>query len=91
MRSLGLDLLVARHEELHDAPAYEVGHTADTEHDEVTRRLTGEAEKRHIGLSRIVKENTGEVVDQERTDTSGHTADTDDGSDGRLGEHITYY
>ncbi len=51
------DFLVGRHEELHDAPAYEIGYTADTEYDEVAGGFTFEAEERHIYLRGIVEED----------------------------------
>ena len=88
--SLGDDLLVARYEEDHDQPADEVGDTADAEYDEVACGLTCKAHEREVDLSGIVEEDTGEVVDKERSETAGHTADTDDGCDGRFREHVTY-
>lgn len=75
---------------LHDSPGEEVSYATDTEDDEVTGRLAFEAHELHVGLGCVGEEHTRTLVDEERAYTAGHTADTDDGSDGGLGEHITY-
>ncbi len=43
LMGLCFNLLVARNKELHDAPAYEIGHAADTEHNEVACGLACKA------------------------------------------------
>ena len=83
-----IDDFVFGNKSLHDEPAYEVGATADAEHDEVACGLAFKTHETHVGLCRVVEEDTRTVVDKCRADTAGHAADTDDGCDGRFGEHV---
>lgn len=83
------DFLVSGHKNLHDYPCQEIGDSADAEYDEVSGGLACERHEREIGLCGVVEENARAKVDKERSDTTCHTADTDDGGDGALGEHIT--
>ena len=83
--------LVLRYESLHDDPTYKVGYGADAEDNHVAGRLSFETEEGEgtALLFCIGEEGTGTLVDEEGAHTTCHTADTDDGSDGRLGEHVT--
>ena len=87
---LEFDGLVLRYEGLHDAPANEVGYGADAEHDHVGSGLTFEAkELESTALSCCpVEEAARAEVDGHRADTASHGAQTYDGTDGRLGEHV---
>ena len=59
------DRLVLRHQSLHDAPAYQVGHCTYTEDDEISGRLALESKKYHLCLVGIVEQQTGTHVDKE--------------------------
>ena len=87
---LKFDGLVLWNKGLHDAPANEVGNGTDAEHNHVGSRLALETEEREVGaLSGCpVEELTRTEVNAHRTDTAGHGAQTNDGADSRLGEHV---
>ena len=87
---LKLDGLVLWYESLHDAPADEVGNGTDAEHHHVGSGLALEAEELEVGTlsSSPVEELTASEVDAHRADTASHCAQTNDGTDGRLGEHV---
>jgi len=57
---LWLNLLISRHERLHDRPGDEISHSADTEYDHVSGWFSLEAHEGERGASflGIVKEDT---------------------------------
>lgn len=84
------DRLVLRHECLHDGPCEYVSYAAKAEHDEVAALLALESEEgeRASELRRLGEEQSGTLLDEERTYAASHTSDTGDGGDCALREHV---
>ena len=76
---------------MHNVPGDEICNCADAENDHVGSGLAFETEEGESSAltSCIVEEFTRTLVDAERSETAHHLADTCDGSDARLREHIT--
>ncbi len=79
---------ISRHEGLHNHPTQEVCDGADAEDDEIASRLTFESEELHVGIARKNKELAGAILKNHGADTSRHTSNTGDGSNGSLWEHV---
>ena len=91
-KALHLYRFVLGNKALHDGPGNEVGKAAEAEHDEVAGGFALEAKEGEgcaLGLG-VGKELTGNPLDNHGADTSGHCADTGNGGDGALGEHVTH-
>lgn len=84
------DGFVFMYEGFHDKPCDEVSNGTDTEDDHITGLFAFESHEAE-SCSQVFgmgKQRTSTFVDEERTDTSRHTADTGDGCDGAFGEHV---
>ena len=84
------DGLILRYEYLHECPGDEVGDSAVAEDNHVAGWFACHTEELK-GFSLLVgigEEQTAAPVDGEGTKTAKHSADTCDGGNGRLGEHI---
>ena len=81
---LFFDLLVPRYKSLHHGPCDKVCDRADTEHDHVAGLLALESQEGKCcsHAFRVVEQSSCAEVDDERADTSRHSSDTCDGSDG---------
>ena len=86
--SVHLYQLVARHEQLHDAPPHQIGHRTDAEDDEVAGLLALEAEEGHLRAVGIVEQIARADVDEKRADATRHASDADDRGHRALGEHV---
>ena len=89
---LSNDGLVLRNEGLHDAPADEVGDSTEGEDYHVGGRLALEAHDREGTTLPLCpgEEDTRAEVDSHRAETTDSSAQTYEGTDGGLGEHIAH-
>ena len=89
---LDLYRLVLGHEALHYRPGNEVCHTAEAEHYEISCGFALEAHEMECGtgILCIGEEVARNLLDYHRANAACHSADTGDGSDGALREHVTH-
>ena len=80
--------LILRYERLHANPSEQVSHGAVAEYDEVASRFALEAKECEPGTVGILKQTSCHLLEDERAESGGHTADSRDSSRCVLGEDV---